>query len=113
MPCDSRLKRNQTIQQRADEVRKVLEKVNAKIASRQVRVKVGPQGGVAFIGLTEEERDGVTDACIYRRIMSTGSALAKAAIANAEMVAGRYVDAKAVATGTHSHDGGKSWHNGH
>lgn len=113
MPCDTRLKPQQTIQQRADEIRKTLERVNSGLASRRVRVKVGPQGGVAFIGLTDDERDGVTDACIYRRIMATGSALAKAAIANAEMVAGRYVDAKAVAQGVHSHDGGRSWHHGH
>jgi hypothetical protein len=45
--------------------------------------------------------------------MSTGSALAKAAIARAEQVAGRTVDRQAIAHGHYSHDGGRSWHHGH
>ena len=43
---------------------------------------------MAFVGLSDDERARVTDACAYRRIMSTGSALARAAIARAEQ-AGR------------------------
>lgn len=78
-----------------------------------VKVKVGPQGAITFAGLTEEQRDGVTDACAYRRLMVTGSALARAQIAKAEQLAGRGVDRKVVSNGTHSHDGGKTWHHGH
>jgi hypothetical protein len=66
---------------------------------------------VAFIGLTDQERDGVTDACAYRRIMATGSALAKAKIASAEALSGRTVNRQAVAQGHHTHDGGQTWHN--
>ena len=110
MPCDTRLKPRQTITSRKDEVRKVIERLNKGLTSGAIRVKVGPQGGVAFVGLSTEERDGVTDACAYRRIMVTGSALAKAAIARAEQLAGRTVDKAAVAQGVHSHDGGHTWH---
>lgn len=110
MPCDTRLKKNQTIQQRAAEVRKVAERVTVGLAVGRVKVKVGPQGAVAFVGLSDEERDGVTDACIYRRVLVSGSALARAAVARAEQLAGRSVDRAVVGHGAHSHDGGGTWH---
>ncbi len=110
MPCDTRLKPRQTIQQRADEVRKVVRALDAALASGRVKVKISPTGAVAFIGLTDEERDSVTDACAYRRVMISGSAMAKAAIARAEQLAGRGVSRQALAHGAHSHDGGVTWH---
>ena len=113
MPCDTRLKPRQTISQRAAEVRSVVERLSREISLGRVKVKVGSQGAIAFSGLTDAERDGVTDACIYRRLMVTGSALARAKIAQAEMVAGRTVDKQALAQGHHSHDGGDHWHHGH
>jgi hypothetical protein len=113
MPCDTKLKPKQTIQQRATEVRKAVEAVSAGLATGRVKAVVGPQGAVAFTGLTADERDGVTDACAYRRLMATGSALAKATIARAEALAGRTVNRQAIAHGHHSHDGGKTWHHGH
>ena len=72
--------------------------------------KVGPQGAIAFLGLTDSERDGVTDNCAYRRLMASGSALAIAAIAKAEQLAGRSIDRQQIAVGVHSHDQGRSWH---
>jgi hypothetical protein len=113
MPCDTKLKKNQTIQQRAAEIRTVVERLSRKLATGQAKVVIGPQGAVAFSGLTDSERDGVTDACVYRRIMATGSSLAKQAIARAEAMSGRAVDRKALAAGIHSHDGGRTFHNGH
>lgn len=110
MACDTKLKPRQTISQRADEVRRVVARVSERLASRLVRVRVGPQGAVAFDGLTDEERDGVTDACIYRRIMVSGSAMARAQIARAEQVAGKSVDRCVLGVGTHSHNGGETWH---
>lgn len=110
MPCDTRLKRNQTIQQRAKEVREVVSFLDELIRKGKVKVKVGPQGAIAFDGMTDSEKDGVTDACAYRRLMVSGSATARAAIARAEQIAGRGVDRKVIATGAHSHDGGQSWH---
>jgi hypothetical protein len=110
MPCDRTLKAGQTIQQRADEVRKAVERIINGLANGRVKAKVGPRGAIAFVGLTEVERDGVTDACAYRRILVSGSALSRAAIARAEQMAGRTVDKKVIGQGAHSHDGGRTWH---
>jgi hypothetical protein len=113
MPCDTRLKPKQTIQQRAEEVRTAVAKLARLIAGGLVKVKVGPQGAVAFDGFNETDRDGVTDACAYRRLMVTGSPMARQAIARAEQFAGRSIDRQALAHGHHSHDGGKTWNHGH
>jgi len=110
MPCDTKLKANQTISQRAEEVIRATGRIQAGIIQGRIKVKVGPQGAVAFDGIPESERDGVTDACIYRRIMATGSALAKMEIAKAETLAGRSVNRQVVGQGVHSHDGGRTWH---
>lgn len=110
MPCDTRLKPKQTIQERADDIRKAITGLDALLKKRKVRVRVGPQGAIVFDGWPEAERDGITDACAYRRIMATGSALAKAEIARAEQLAGRGVDRRVIAQGVHSHDGGNTWH---
>jgi hypothetical protein len=84
MVCDIRLKPKQTLQQRAEEVRRAVICLSEALASGRVKARVGPQGAIAFVGWNDAERDGVTDACAYRRLMVTGSALAKAAIARAE-----------------------------
>jgi hypothetical protein len=110
MPCDTQLKPRQTIQQRADEVRRAVSQLSTLIAAGRVKVNVSQKGGVAFEGWNATERDGVTDACAYRRLMVSGSALAKAAIARAEQIAGRSVDKVAIGNGLHSHDGGVTWH---
>ena len=111
MPCDTvPTKPKQTLQERAADVRRAITNLDALLKRRGVRVKVGPQGAVAFDGWPEVARDGVTDACAYRRIMATGSSLAKAEIARAEQLAGRSVNRKVVAAGIHSHDGGSTWH---
>lgn len=110
MPCDTRLKKGQTIKQRAEEVRAVVDRINKLLVSGKVTAIVSAQGAVAFKGLTEADRDGVTDNCMYRRLMSTGSALARQQIAKAEALAGRKVDRTVVNSGHHSHDGGVTWH---
>jgi len=110
MPCFSKLKAGQSVSERAEEVREATKRIDALIAARTVRVIVGPQGAVAFDGLTREQRDGLTDTCIYRQLARTGSHATQAAIAAAERTAGRQVDRKVVAHGTHSHDGGRTWH---
>lgn len=110
MPCDTVRKQGQTVAQRAAEVRAAAKKIDALVAAKRVQVKVGPQGAVAFLGLAETDRDGLTDACIYRSLTRTGSATARMAIARAEQLAGRTVDRAVVAAGVHSHDGGTTWH---
>ncbi len=110
MPCDTRLKANQTISQRKDEVRKSVASLDRLITSGKVRVMVGPQGAIAFTAWADNERDGVTDACAYRRLMVSGSALARAAIARAEQMSGRSINRQVIGQGAHSHDGGHTWH---
>jgi ATP:corrinoid adenosyltransferase len=121
MPCDTRLKdnyrnsrRRQTISERAEEVRRVVSDINSLISANKVKPIIDKlTGAIAFQGLDETIRDGVTDACVYRRLMITGSSLTKAAIQRAEQIAGRTVDKQALAQGHHSHDGGATWHHGH
>jgi len=108
MPCDRRLKPNQTIQQRAEEIRETVSRLQKGLAAGTVKAVVGPQGGVAFEGLTATDRNEVSDACMYRRILATGSATSKLALMKAEQLAGRKIDAMAVAQGWHMHNG--VWH---
>ncbi len=110
MPCNTKLKKGQTIAQRAAELRKRGQQIDGMLASGRVGAKVGGQGGITFTGIPEDVRDGMTDACVYRAIMARGSHQAKMAIAKAERLAGRTVDKGVVASGLHSHDGGASWH---
>ena len=113
MPCDTRFLPNQTLTQRKEEIKTAIEKLAAKLAKGTVTAKTGPQGAITFVGWLEGDRSRVTDACAYRRIMATGSAAAKLALAKAEQLAGRSVNKQALAHGVHSHDHGKTWHNGH
>jgi hypothetical protein len=109
MPCDRSLKKNQTISERAAEVRQATERLAAALAAGRVRVKIGPQGAIAFEGWDANSRDGITDACAVRRLLATGNAMARLAIARAEQLAGRKLDMKTVASGLHTHDG-VNWH---
>lgn len=110
MACETRLKPRQTIQQRADEIRRATSGLDKLLMRKKVKPVVGPQGAITFAGWSEADRDGLTDACAYRRIMATGSALAKMEIARAEQMAGRQVDRRVIGQGEHSHDGGTTWH---
>lgn len=110
MPCDTRTKRGQSLQERATEVKAVTQKVSARILDGRVKVIIDKKtGAIAFDGLTAYDRDDVTDACIYRRMMATAPVTVKLAIQKAEQMAGRAVSTQALAAGVHSHDGGKSW----
>ena len=92
-------------------MREAVERLAAAIMSGRVKVVIDrASGAVAFTGWDGNSRDGVTDGCALRRIMSTGSAMAKMHIAKAEQMAGRSINKQAVAQGHHSHDGGVTWH---
>lgn len=111
MPCDTiRKSPQQTLAERAKEVRAAGAKIDGMLARGQVKVKVDRRtGGVVFDGIDAKVRDGMTDACVYRAIMARGSHAARQAIVKAERMAGRAVDKKAVLAGLHSHDGGATW----
>lgn len=109
MTCETRLRPKQSISDRKLEIRKAVERLSYSLARGQIKPFVGPQGAIAFQGWDDRGRDGVSDACGYRMIMSTGSALARAAIEKAETMAGRGVDRKVIGQGIHSHNNGQTW----
>lgn len=113
MACETMRKPKQTVQERIEEVKRAIALLDAKLKKRQVKPVVGPQGAITFAGWDAKDRDGVTDACAYRRIMAMGSSLAKMEIARAEQIAGRGVDRRVIGQGVHSHDGGVSWGGSH
>jgi hypothetical protein len=108
MPCESISRKGQTLSQRKGEVLAAIAALDRDLLRRKVRAVVGPNGAITFAGWTEN-RAGVTDACAFRRIMATGSAIARAEIARAEQMAGVTVKREVLAAGVHSHDGGRSW----
>ena len=110
MPCDTKLKPNQTITQRKLEITEVVDRIQKGLVNGSMRLKLSATGAPAFDGISDADKNNVTDACIYRRIMATGSALAKAKLASAQALLGKPVQTHG---GTHSHDGGKTWHGSH
>src|SRR5215831_14818132 len=110
MVCDTKLRENQTLSERKKEVLETIEAIAKLIISNRVKPVIDKAtGAIAFQNIPASVRAGITDACVYRRIMATGSALAKQQIAKAEMLAGRTVNRASLAAGIHSHDGGRSW----
>ncbi len=105
MPCDTiRLKPEQTLEERMEEVRQSIRKLQTALATGQVKVDIGPNGGVRFVGW-DKERQGVTDVCAYRTLSAQGSSELRRAVARAEALSGRRVSPQAIAAGVHSHDG--------
>jgi hypothetical protein len=114
MPCDTRRRRDQTLEQRKEEIKATVTLLDKAIAAGKVKPIIDKRtGAIAFQGWPETERNAITDACAFRRLMVQGGSLTKAAIARAEQLAGRQVDKQALAQGVHSHDGGNTWHHGH
>lgn len=113
MPCDSNLRQGQTLAARNEEIKRSLAKLEAELNLGRVGVKIGANGAVAFTNWAPGERSDVSDVCAYRTLSAQGSFALRQAIARAETQQGRKVNPHAVAAGTHSHDGGKSWHKGH
>jgi hypothetical protein len=111
MACSSMRKPNQTVPERDAEIKAALRRLEAALQAGQVTVAISPQGAVAFGAWSD--RDGVTDACAYRTLAAAGSWALRQAVARAEALGGRKVNERAVLAGTHSHDGGKTWHHGH
>lgn len=111
MPCDYTVPAGKTPAQRKSDVKDALARLERALMLGEARAVVGPRGSVTFAG--KWDRDGVSDACAYRRLTAAGSSALRMAIARAEALAGRQVDKAAVASGEHSHDGGHTWHPGH
>lgn len=104
MVCDTRP--NLTAQGKADMAR-ALARLEAALSMGAANVVIGRNGAVAFTGWGD--RAGYSDVCAYRRLASQNSPELRRAVARAEAVAGRKIDARAVAAGMHSHDNGATW----
>ena len=104
MPCMTQP--NLTTAQKADQ-QSALARLGAALASGAVTVVIGQSGGIAFKGWTDNR--GVSDLCAYRALTAANSAPLRRALARAEAMTGRKVNAQALAAGMHSHDGGKTW----
>ena len=111
MACETRLQnKNQTLTERKTQVKEIIAFTDELIRKGKIKIVVDKRSGaIAFDGMSDAERGGVSDACTYRVIMATGTVLAKQAIARAEQLAGRTVNRQALTNGTHSHDGGATW----
>lgn len=116
MVCDMRYAIGQTPPQRKKQIEEAVERLNKALAVGDVKLKVGPQGAVTFVGSAVAGILGankISDTCAYRKLLASGSPALRKAIVTAEATAGRKIDPQAVGGGTHSHDGGKTWHPGH
>lgn len=107
MACETMRKPGQSLQDRMDQVRRALSRLEAQLTQGRVKVTIAPNGAVAFQGWTD--RDDVSDVCAYRSLTATGSSALRMAVTRAESMSGRRVNATAVAAGHHSHDGGRTW----
>lgn len=109
MPCDS-IARTPTARENQ---RLALTRLESALNEGLARVVISASGAVAFSGWAIEQRGGLSDVCAYRRLVASNSPALRRAVFKAETMAGRKVDARQVAAGTHSHDGGSTWHKGH
>lgn len=112
MPCDSVRAPQQTVAERMAQVRSASARIAKLLAAQKIEVKIGPRGAVAFIGIPDADRVGMTDNCIYRRVMTSGTHAARQQIVKAQQAAGYTSEQvkQTVNTGVHSHDGGQTWH---
>ncbi len=113
MACTSALRQGQTLAERMAEVTRALKELELKIAAGAVKVAIGQNGAVALTGWSAADRSGVSDACAVRALMLEGSMVLRLALQRAELLSGRKMNVNAVASGVHSHDGGRTWHGGH
>lgn len=113
MPCDTIRDDGKTAAERAAEVKASLAKLEKELNFGRVGIKISPSGAIAFTNWKKDDRDGVTDVCAYRTLAAQGSFALRQAVARAEAQQGRKVNPTAVASGTHSHDDGKTWSKGH
>lgn len=108
MPCDSRPESQTEVGQR--KMREALERLRAALVEGgSVSVVIGASGAIAFRGWEEGQREGMTDACAYRKLLAMNSPELRRAVMRAETIYGRKVNQQAIAQGVHSHDGGHTW----
>lgn len=107
MACLSALQPNQTFAQRMTQVEAAIKRLEQYIQTGTVRIGISPKGAIVFQGWND--RDGISDVCAFRSMTATNSWVLRQAVLRAEGMSGRKVNPKAIAEGSHSHDGGKTW----
>jgi hypothetical protein len=113
MPCDTRLRQGETLENRVKAIDVALKRLEQYLQTGKVQIGIAPNGAITFKGWNVGERDDVSDVCAYRTLASQNSWALRQAVAKAEAMSGRKVNAHAIAAGHHSHDGGKTWSGGH
>lgn len=113
MACESMRRPGETLEQRMARAKAAQKKLEAALLAGKVKVAIGPNGAVAFVGWAQADREDLTDSCTVRTLSAEGSWALKQAIAKAEAMSGRRVNMNAVAAGWHSHDDGRSFGPGH
>jgi hypothetical protein len=116
MPCDTTVRYvGQLLSDRKEDIRVAFATISKLLAEKKVKAVVDKKSGaVTFVDVATKQRPQIlnekklSDACIYRRIVKGGNALARQALAQAGAV-----NEQALTHGVHSHDGGKTWHKGH
>ena len=94
-----------------DQRREALKRLQAAIGAGTVSLVVSSAGAIALRGWRDADRAGLSDVCAYRELRNTPEL--RRALARAEVIAGRQVDARTIAAGVHSHDGGRTWGSHH
>lgn len=105
MPCTSQPNMTPSARQLQQAA---LARLDSAIARGSVRVVIGREGAIAFRGW--QDREGISDLCAYRALAASNSPSLRRAIARAEAISGNKLNARAIASGTHSHDGGATFH---
>lgn len=106
MPCDTRLRENQTLAERGQEIDAALTGLERLLQSGAVKVTIAPNGAIAFAGW--KDRTDVSDVCAYRLLSVKSSFALRQAVARAESMQGRKVNPSAIAAGWHTHNG-QNW----
>lgn len=109
MVCDLKFYEGQKAEERRREVEESVKRLEMALGAGSVKVLVGPEGSITFVGWNPNDRKGVSDLCAYRKLSAAASWSLRQAVAKAEVQAGRKVNAQAIGSGVHSHDGGKTW----
>ncbi len=104
MPC---ITQPNLTKQQQDRMKDAIARLGSGIANGTASVVIGANGAIAFRGWKDSA--GVSDLCAYRALAASNSPSLRKAIARAEAMSGNKLDARAIAAGTHSHDGGQTW----
>lgn len=113
MPCDTAYTSpGQSPAERREEIRAAVAELAALLASGEASVAISPTGAIAFRAQGWDRRR-VADVCAAGILRKHHGAALQRAIQRAEATSGRKVNWAAVTAGTHSHDGGQTWHAGH